>query len=87
MLDASGKTRKTAVDGRTTRHEGYDINKRCRKRIEERFGWAKATGGVAISKPAGPEPQIHHPAKAKNTELSPCLGIFQQPAGGRQLPQ
>src|SRR5262249_48774387 len=34
-LSKTGKRRKTAVDGRTTRHAGYDISQRCRKRIEE----------------------------------------------------
>jgi hypothetical protein len=34
-LSKTGTPRKTAVDGRTTRHVGYDINQRCRKRIEE----------------------------------------------------
>jgi transposase len=30
-----------AIDGRTTRHAGYGISLRLRKRIEEIFGWAK----------------------------------------------
>jgi len=50
---ASGKIRKTAVDGRTTRHEGYAISQRCRKRIEESFGWAKTIGGAARLKLRG----------------------------------
>jgi transposase len=29
------------IDGRTTRHEGYAISQRKRKRIEECFGWLK----------------------------------------------
>lgn len=33
--------RRSAVDGRTTRHEGYAVSQRLRKRIEEIFGWAK----------------------------------------------
>jgi hypothetical protein len=33
------KPRKTSVDGRATRHCGYAISQRCRKRIEEVFGW------------------------------------------------
>jgi hypothetical protein len=37
-LSTTGKRRKTAVDGRTTRHAGYDVSQRCRKRIEEVFG-------------------------------------------------
>jgi len=31
----------SAVDGRTTRHTGYAISQRKRKRIEESFGWLK----------------------------------------------
>jgi transposase len=31
----------STIDGRTTRHEGYAISQRKRKRIEECFGWMK----------------------------------------------
>ena len=34
--------RRSAIDGRTTRHPGYAISQRIRKRIEEPFGWIKA---------------------------------------------
>jgi IS5 family transposase len=33
--------RRSAVDGRTTRHSGYAVSQRLRKRVEEIFGWAK----------------------------------------------
>jgi transposase len=33
--------RSSAIDGRTTRHSGYAISQRIRKRIEEAFGWIK----------------------------------------------
>ncbi len=33
---------KSAIDGRTTRHPGYEISQRKRKRVEEIFGWLKA---------------------------------------------
>jgi transposase len=36
----------SAVDGRTTRHEGYRISQQKRKRVEEIFGWMKTTGGL-----------------------------------------
>ena len=49
----SGTVRKTAVDQRTTRHEGYGISQRIRKRIEESFGWAKTVGGAAKVKLRG----------------------------------
>jgi transposase len=34
----------SAIDGRTTRHAGYQISERKRKRIEEVFGWLKTVG-------------------------------------------
>ena len=37
--------RKSAIDGRTTRHEGYRTSQRIRKRIEEAFGWIKTIAG------------------------------------------
>ena len=43
----NGKPRKTAVDGRVTRHPGYEVSQRCRKRIEEVFGWIKSQAGLA----------------------------------------
>ena len=46
-VSKSGKPRRTAIDGRTTRHPGYAISLRCRKRVEEVFGWIKAQAGLA----------------------------------------
>jgi IS5 family transposase len=34
----------SAIDGRTTRHAGYQISQMKRKRIEEVFGWLKTVG-------------------------------------------
>lgn len=39
--------RRSAIDGRTTRHPGYAVSLRIRKRIEEVFGWAKSSAGQA----------------------------------------
>jgi transposase len=33
--------RRSAIDRRTTRHVGYELSQRIRKRIEEPFGWMK----------------------------------------------
>jgi transposase len=49
----TGKPRKTSVDGRVTRHPGYAVSQRCRKRIEEVFGWIKASAGLAKVKLRG----------------------------------
>jgi len=37
--------RSSAIDGRTTRHSGYAVSLRIRKRVEEIFGWMKTVGG------------------------------------------
>jgi hypothetical protein len=37
--------RRSEIDGRTTRQFGYALGVRVRKRIEEAFGWSKATAG------------------------------------------
>jgi len=44
-----------AVDGRTTRHPGYLISQRKRKRVEEIFGWAKTVGPLRKMKHKGNE--------------------------------
>jgi transposase len=36
--------RASAIDGRTTRHAGYAVSQRKRKRVEEIFGWQKTVG-------------------------------------------
>jgi transposase len=43
----NNKGRRSAIDGRTTRHEGYAVSQKKRKLIEEAFGWAKTIGGLA----------------------------------------
>ena len=37
--------RRSAIDGRTTRHSGYAVSQHIRKRIEEAFGWIKTIAG------------------------------------------
>ena len=45
-IGKTGKRRRSAIDGRTTRHPGYAVSQRIRKRIEERsFGWIKTQAG------------------------------------------
>jgi transposase len=41
------------LDARTTRHEGYAISQRKRKRMEEIFGWMKTVGGLRKSRFVG----------------------------------
>ena len=52
-LAQNNTNRRSAIDGRTTRHEGYKIRQRFRKRIEEVFGWAKTVGNIRKVKHRG----------------------------------
>lgn len=45
--------RRSALDGRTTRHAGYVASQRARKRIEEAFGWIKTSAGQARTRMRG----------------------------------
>ena len=47
--------RSSAIDGRTTRHTGYAVSQRIRKRIEEAFGWIKTVAGQERTKFRGRE--------------------------------
>jgi hypothetical protein len=47
--------RSSAIDGRTTRHAGYAVSQRIRKRIEEAFGWIKMIAGQGRTKFRGRE--------------------------------
>jgi len=47
--------RRRAVDGRTTRHHGYAVSQRKRKRVEEVFGWLKTVALQRKTRFLGPE--------------------------------
>jgi IS5 family transposase len=38
--------RRSAIDARTVRHDGYAVSQRIRMRIEQVFGWIKSIGGL-----------------------------------------
>lgn len=60
--------RRSAIDGRTTRHGGFVVSQRIRKRIEEAFGWTRGSpdrtnpGSVAATASAGPLPSRPPPS-------------------------
>jgi transposase len=58
-VSKTGKLRKTAIDKRTTHHPGYATSLRCRKRIEEVFGWIKAQAGLTKFKVRGKRKAAH----------------------------
>ena len=45
----------SAIDGRTTRHAGYLISQKTRKRVEEIFGWIKDVAWLRKSRYKGAE--------------------------------
>lgn len=45
----------SAIDGRTTRHPGYGVSQKIRKRVEEVFGWMKTVGGFRRTRYRGVE--------------------------------
>jgi transposase len=47
--------RKSAIDDRTTRHPGYAVSQRLRKRIEEIFGWTKTVANFRRTRYKGKE--------------------------------
>jgi len=49
------KRRRSAIDARTTRHAGYDVSQRIRKRAEEIFAWVKTIVGLKKTKQRGIE--------------------------------
>jgi hypothetical protein len=49
----AGKRRMSAIDGRTTRHEGYAMSQTRRKMIECIFGWGKQHGTMRKTKHRG----------------------------------
>ena len=47
--------RRSAIDRRTTRHAGYALSQRARKRIQEAFGWIKTVAGQGKTRFRGVE--------------------------------
>src|SRR5277367_3356418 len=52
-VSQNNTNRRSAIDGRTTRHPGYRISAVKRKRIEEPFGWIKTVGGLRKTRHRG----------------------------------
>lgn len=42
----AAKAKRSAIDARTMRHEGYEVSQKKRKLIEEPFGWGKVVGPI-----------------------------------------
>ena len=57
--DTGKAKRRSNIDGRTTRHAGYAASQKCRKRIEEIFGWLKTVASWRKSRFRGLERTAH----------------------------
>ena len=53
MTQNTARNGGSCIDARTTRHRGYAISQRVRKRVEEIFGWAKTVGNFRKSRFVG----------------------------------
>ena len=53
----STRNRSSAIDGRTTRHPGYELSQWKRKLIEQSFGWMKTVGALRKTRHRG-EPRV-----------------------------
>ena len=72
----NNRRRRSAIDGRTTRHVGYAISQRRRPLIEKVFGWLKPVGGLRKVKLRGLEKVswlFHYAAAAYNLWRIPRL--------------
>ena len=70
--------RKSAIDGRTTKHPNYAISQKIRKRIEEGFGWMKTVGRIRKTMYRGIEKiawQLDLHAAAYNLVRMKSLGL------------
>lgn len=54
--DVHANRRESAIDERTTRHDGYAVSQVKRKLVEEGFGWSKTIGGLR---------KLHHRGREK----------------------
>jgi hypothetical protein len=77
---AQNTTRRSAIDGRTTRHAGYAASQRIRKRIEEAFGWMKSVGGMRRPMLRGlPRMGFAFTFAAAAYNLGACRGSWREP--------
>ena len=53
FVSKSGRRRRSAIDGRTTRHAGYGMSRSRRAMIECIFGWGKQHGTMRKTKHRG----------------------------------
>jgi len=77
------KSRRSAIDGRTTSWPGYLLSQRVRKRVEEIFGWMKTVGGFRRTRYRGqPRTQLAGYLVATAYNLVRMARLIPKPAAG-----
>ena len=66
-LAQNTSNRRSAIDGRTTRHAGYATNQRVR--VEEVFGWMKTVGRMRQTRHRGVAP-VYNLMRLRNLEAA-----------------
>jgi hypothetical protein len=87
MLALAGKTRNSAIDKRTTRHQGYGMSRSRRAMVECIFGWARQHGTMRKTKHRGIGRVAHgvsgllqhYPPKAETLQ---CTGTLRKRVEG-----
>lgn len=73
--------RRSAIDGRTTRHEGYQLSQTKRKLVEQFFGWMKTVGLMRKARHRGQRcinwvfnftAAVYNLVRIRNLGWSPC---------------
>ncbi len=73
--------RRSAIDGRTTRHGGYQASQRVRRRIEQVFGWLKSAAGLRKSRYRGrPRTDFYATLAATSYNLLRIARLAEAPA-------
>ena len=69
----ASKARYSHLDRRTTRHAGYQVSQKKRKRVEEPFGWMKTYGLLAKLRHRGRKNKDPLPELLFNRPLVSCI--------------
>ena len=65
------------IDGRTTRHPGYDLSQKKRTRVEEIFGWLKTIGLMRKTRHRGSARDVHvQPRHLQHPENAQSPGAY-----------
>jgi hypothetical protein len=84
-ITATGKRRQSAIDGRTTRHQGYSLSQSRRAMIECIFGWGKQHGTMRKTKHRGRASVAADANHIRSSRFLQCLNARTPGAVARSL--